>query len=99
MFIITLKFSNNTNNKSQAVQFMQEHNAWVKNGFDQGVFLFAGTIQPSLGGVIIAVGITKQALDDMINTDPFVREDIVRPEIMEIKPSQMAEELKPFFTE
>jgi len=96
MFIITLKFSNN---KSQAAQFMQEHNAWIKHGFDQGVFLLTGSIQPSLGGVIIAIGVLKQALEDIVSADPFVREDIVQPEIMEIKPSQMTEELKTIFTE
>lgn len=96
MFIITLKFSNN---KSQAAQFMQEHNAWIKQGFDQGIFLLTGSLQPSLGGVIIAVGVSKQALQDIVNTDPFVREDIVQPEILEIKPNQITEELKIIFAE
>lgn len=96
MFIITLKFSNN---KSQASQFMQEHHAWIKHGFDQGIFLLTGSIQPNLGGVIIAVGVSKQVLEDIVSADPFVREDIVRPEIMEIKPSQMTEQLKTIFAE
>lgn len=51
MSIVLLKFSDN---KANAGQFMEGHNAWLKRGFDEGVFLLAGTIQPKLGGGIIA---------------------------------------------
>ena len=46
---------------------MQEHHAWIKHGFDQGIFLLTGSIQPNLGGVIIAVGVSKQVLEDIEN--------------------------------
>ena len=49
MFVVLLKFSSN---KAQAGQFMEGHKAWIKRGFDDGVFLLAGNLQPSLGGGI-----------------------------------------------
>ena len=40
MFIVYLKFSAN---RSRAGEFMDGHNAWLKAGFDDGVFVLAGS--------------------------------------------------------
>lgn len=91
MFIVTLKFSNN---KIKAPQFMLQHNEWIKDGFNKGIFLLTGSIQPGLGGVVLVHGISREMLTNIVNEDPFVREDIVCAEIMEISPSQVVEPLK-----
>ena len=41
MYITFLTFSDN---KVRAGQFMDGHNAWLKRGFDDGVFLRAGSL-------------------------------------------------------
>ncbi len=69
MFIITLKFSSN---KTQANEFMKAHNEWIKRGFDDGVFLLVGSLQPNLGGAIMAHNISLSDLKNRINEDPFV---------------------------
>ena len=51
MFVVTLKFSKN---KGRAREFMEGHNAWIKRGFDDGVFLLVGNLEPKLGGGIVA---------------------------------------------
>jgi len=91
MFIITLKFSDN---KSQAGQFMDSHKAWIKCGFDDGVFLLAGSLQPKLGGAIIAHNTSLSDLQNRMKNDPFVFEDIVTAEILEITPSLVDDRLK-----
>src|SRR5688572_23755821 len=50
MFVITLRFAD----KTKAPQFMDGHNAWIKRGFDDGVFLLVGSLQPNAGGAILA---------------------------------------------
>ena len=47
MFIVLLKFSGD---KGRAAQFTAGHKEWIKRGFDDGVFLLTGTLQPGLGG-------------------------------------------------
>lgn len=47
MFIVLLKFAGN---KDQASQFMEGHKKWIKRGFDDGVFLLVGSLQPNLYG-------------------------------------------------
>ncbi len=51
MFVVTLKYSSN---KDQVSQFVEGHKAWIKRGFDAGVFLLAGGLQPNLGSGILS---------------------------------------------
>lgn len=85
MFIVLLRFSAN---RVKAGQFMDRHNAWLKQGFSDGVFLLAGSIKPGLGGAILAHNVTADELQQRISDDPFVAEDVVRAEILEIAPSK-----------
>ena len=91
MFIVLLKFSDN---KGQASQYMEGHKAWIKRGFDEGIFLLAGSLQPHLGGAIVAHNISLSALQSRVNADPFVMENVVSAEVFEITPSQADERLK-----
>lgn len=91
MFIVLLKFSSNQN---QASQFMEGHKAWIKRGFDDGVFLLAGSLQPHLGGGIVAHNTSSLDLQNRVNHDPFVAKNVVSAEIIEIMPSKTDERLK-----
>lgn len=91
MFIVLLKFSDN---KGRASQFMEGHNAWLRRGFDDGVFLLAGSLQPKLGGGIVAYNTTLADLQSRVSNDPFVTEKVVSAEILEITPSKADERLK-----
>ncbi len=90
MFIVLLKFSEN---KGQASQFMEGHNEWIKRGFDEGIFLLAGSLQPNSGGGVVAHNISLADLQHRVNDDPFVAENVVSAEILEITPSKADERL------
>ena len=94
MFIVLLRFSGN---KGQASQFMEGHKEWIKNGFDDDVFLLAGGLQPNLGGGILAHNTSLSDLRDRVNGDPFVAENVVSAEILKIAPSKTNERLKFLF--
>lgn len=94
MFIVLLKFAEN---KAQASQFMDSHNAWLKRGFDEGVFVLAGGLQPKLGGGIMAYNTTLTDLQARVKSDPFVIEGVVSAEILEITPSKSDERLQFLF--
>ena len=91
MFVVLLKFSDN---KSQASQFMEGHNEWIRRGFDDGLFLLVGSLQPNLGGGIVAHNTTLSDLQSRVNNDPFVAENVVSAEILEITPKKADERLK-----
>jgi uncharacterized protein YciI len=90
MFIVQLKFSAN---KSQAGQFMEGHNEWIKHGFEDDVFLLVGSLQPNLGGGVIAHNTTLAELQARVNEYPFVAENIVNAEIIELTPAKVDERL------
>jgi uncharacterized protein YciI len=85
MFIVLLKFAQN---RSQAGRFLDGHKAWLQQGFDDGVFLLAGSLQPSLGGGILAHNTTLGDLRARVDDDPFVAEQVVSAEILELAPSR-----------
>lgn len=94
MFIVLLKFSDN---KAKAGQFMDGHKAWLKRGFDDGIFLMSGSLKPQLGGGIMAHNTSREALEARVDDDPFVTHGIVVPEIIEIEPSQRQPQLEGLF--
>ncbi len=85
MFVVLLKFAAN---KAKAGQLMDGHNAWIKRGFEDGVFLLVGSLKPGLGGGIVAHNASLEELQHRVNQDPFVAENVVSAEILELAPSK-----------
>jgi len=84
MFIVTLRFAD----ASRAAPFMDGHNAWLRRGFEDGVFLLAGSLQPKAGGVILAHGVSAEAIAARVQEDPFVAEGVVRAEVLAVTPGR-----------
>ncbi|WP_449060725.1 YciI family protein [Planomonospora algeriensis] len=91
MFVVLLRFSAN---RSAAERYMSGHQEWIRRGVDDGVFLLVGGIHPGRGGAIVAHGTSRQDLESRVAADPFVVEDIVSAEIVEIAPWLADDRLK-----
>lgn len=90
MFIIYLRFSAN---KSAAADLMAAHNAWIAQGFSDGVFQCVGSLKPEGGGAILALGENREEIERRINADPFVAHDVVIAEIAEVDVKKTTPEL------
>lgn len=90
MFVVLLRFSAN---KSRAGDFMPGHKEWVRRGFDDGVFLLSGSLGPSSGGAVLAHNTTLADLQKRVSEDPFVAEQVVTAEILDIEPSRIDDRL------
>lgn len=84
MFVITLRFAD----KSKAPRLMDGHTDWIKRGFDDGVFLLAGSLQPNAGGAILAHHASPEEIEARVKDDPFVAEGVVHAEILAIAPGR-----------
>ncbi len=84
MFVVTLRFADN---KGRAGQLMDGHNAWIKRGFEDGVFLLVGSLKPNQGGGIVAHNTSLAELEQRVGEDPFVAEKVVSAKILEIAPA------------
>ena len=91
MFVILLRFSTH---KAKAGQFIERHNSWLRDGFEKGVFLLSGSIQPKAGGAVLAHNATPEQIQSIVNEDPFVAEDVVTAEIVEISASKSTPDLE-----
>ncbi|MFC9606189.1 YciI family protein [Streptomyces niveus] len=49
-----------------------EHHAWVDDHFAAGTFIASGRKKPRDGGVILAVGDDRAAVEALVAADPFV---------------------------
>jgi uncharacterized protein YciI len=90
MFIVLLKFSDK---REQVGEYVDGHMAWLKQGFDDGVFLLAGRLPPDMGGGILVNGTSRAELENRVNADPFVAENVVQAEIIEMAPSMADDRL------
>lgn len=84
MYVVLLRFSSN---KSQASDHMAGHQEWIREGMDEGVFHLVGSIHPSLGGAVLASGVSPEELQTRVDADPFVVHDVVTAEIIQIAPN------------
>jgi uncharacterized protein YciI len=91
MFVVLLRFAAK---RSEAGRFMDGHKQWIAQGFDDGVFMLVGSLQGGLGGAVVAHNTTRADLERRVNADPFVAEDVVSAEILEITPSRIDERLQ-----
>lgn len=85
MFVIVLKFSGR---RDRAADLVEGHNAWIRRGFDDGIFLLVGSLHPGQGGAILAHNVSRAELEGWVRDDPFVAEEVVSADILEIAPSR-----------
>lgn len=88
MHIVLLKFGPN---RSQAAQWMAGHKEWIEKGISDGVFLVAGSLENAQGGALLAVKLSKAEVIALVEEDPFVKHQVVEPEIISVTPSRMVE--------
>ena len=81
MYVVLLKFSDN---RKQAPEFMDGHNSWLQQGFADGVFVAAGSLQPAQGGAIVAHATSLDELRRRVDLDPFVANNVVSAEVLDI---------------
>jgi uncharacterized protein YciI len=79
MFILSLTYIAPL---EDADKHMEAHMAWVKAGYEKGLFLASGRKVPRTGGVILARG-ERAALEAMCAADPFTVHGIAGYEITE----------------
>nr|WP_322111484.1 YciI family protein [Tistrella bauzanensis] len=75
-------------NGEAARRLMADHNAWLAQGFDDGVFQLAGSLRPVAGGAILVHGVSRDEIEARVMADPFVVGGVVTPQILEVAPAR-----------
>ena len=91
MFVIELLY---TATLEEIDRRMPAHVAFLKKYYAAGNFLVSGRKIPRDGGIILAVGESRQKIDAIVRQDPFVKEGLAEFRIIEFRASQRADDIQ-----
>ncbi|CAB5279398.1 YCII-like protein [Burkholderia multivorans] len=69
---------------------LERHRAYLQPLLDKGIFIAAGPKVPRAGGVILAARIDRDALEAILQTDPFVTEGLATYRVTEFRITRAA---------
>ena len=72
---------------------MRTHMAYLKKHYAAGTFVVSGRKIPRDGGVILAVGKTREEIEAIAKEDPFCKLGLAEFRIIEFRVSQRADDL------
>ena len=72
---------------------MKAHMAFLKKQYAAGTFVVSGRKVPRDGGIILAVGVSKEQIAAIMEEDPFVARGLADHRIIEFRVSQRADDL------
>jgi len=89
MFVLELTY---TADLSEIDAAMKAHMRWLKAQYAAGHFLVSGRKIPRDGGVIIAAGPDRGAVEKIAAQDPFVVQGLATVRVIEFRASQKTKE-------
>lgn len=69
---------------------MRPHMAYLKKYYSEGTFLVSGRKIPRDGGIILAVGESRERIEAIVREDPFVARGLADFRVIEFRESQRA---------
>jgi uncharacterized protein YciI len=73
---------------------MTAHVRFLKKYYTAGNFLVSGRKIPRDGGIILAVGESRQDIEAIIREDPFIKHGLADFRIIEFRASQRADDIQ-----
>jgi uncharacterized protein YciI len=90
MFVIELVYKVDL---AQIDAAMKPHVAYLNKHYDAGTFLVSGRKIPRDGGIILALGADRAAIEAIVKEDPFVAHGLADYRIIEFRASQRAKDM------
>ena len=91
MFVIELIYKADL---SEIDAHMRAHMAFLKKYYTAGNFVVSGRKIPRDGGVILAVGTDKAAIEKIAKEDPFYKLGLADVRVIEFRASQRADDIE-----
>ena len=91
MFVIELSY---TAPLTEIDAHMAAHVSFLKKYYATGHFLVSGRKIPRDGGIIVAVGKSREQIQSIIEEDPFYRHGLADFRIIEFRASQRADDIQ-----
>ena len=72
---------------------MRAHMAFLKTHYTAGTFLISGRKVPRDGGIILAVGKSREQIEGIMKDDPFCKNGLADFRVIEFRASQRAADI------
>lgn len=72
---------------------MRAHVAFLKKHYAAGTFVVSGRKIPREGGIILAVGSSREQIEALMLEDPFVSHGLAEFRVIEFRASQRADDI------
>ena len=72
---------------------MKAHVAFLNKYYQSGTFLVSGRQIPRTGGIILAVGESRDQIEAIMREDPFCQDGLAEVRVIEFRASQRAEDI------
>ena len=72
---------------------MKAHVAFLNQHYAAGRFVVSGRKIPREGGIIVAIGGTREEIEALMREDPFVARGLAEVRVVEFRASQLAPDL------
>ena len=90
MFIIELSYKTDL---AKIDRYMTAHMKFLRKYYAAGTFVVSGRKIPRDGGIIVAVGDSREQIAAIAAEDPFVTHGFAEARVIEFRASQRAEDL------
>jgi uncharacterized protein YciI len=90
MFVIELIYKADL---AQIDGAMRAHMAYLKKYYAAGQFLVSGRKVPREGGIILAVGESREQVEALVRQDPFVARGLADFRVIEFRETQRADSI------
>ena len=72
---------------------MRAHMVFLKKHYAAGTFLVSGRKIPRDGGIILALGKSREEIESIMREDPFCKHGLAEVRVIEFRASQRAEDI------
>jgi len=93
MFIITLTYLKPA---EEIDTLLAAHREYLREQYDNGMFLMSGRMVPRTGGIIVATADSRADIEAVIELDPFKEAGVASYAITEFVPTMTADILSAF---
>ena len=90
MFVVELVYKADL---GQIDAHMRAHMAFLKKHYAEGRFLVSGRKIPRDGGIILAVGNSRDEIEGIMKEDPFCKNGLAEFRVIEFRASQRAADI------
>jgi len=91
MFVIELVYKADL---AEIDAHMRAHMAYLNKHYSAGTFLVSGRKVPREGGIILAVGNSREDIEAVAKEDPFVKNGLAEFRVVEFRASQRADDIE-----